>query len=310
MRRTAALALLAFGLGAGCADPAPPPRAPAAESAPEAPPSAPLSAPVGQGANAPDEATRRATWQGRATVSAPKALSNRWQRALRGLDGRLVSIEHGLRTGQPQPREHLAFTVRLFGLDAEVDARISQTLAQLKLWPADRPLPEDTFEIEEAQARWQIDIGRFKAPEGQPREHRLSVQWRALSPTPDDAPKCRKPSPVELPELTPRWLTRPLHNESTRRRILSEQAQSPEARALRVVMLYHNGYAHDGHVGELAQAAQAAKLKLVEGSGARQRWQGERQTLSWQPTGADPQIGCTPRGPMLQIDWQLDEGTP
>ena len=74
-----------------------------------------------------------------------------------------------------------------------------------------------------------------------------------------------------------------------------------------IKMLYRNGFAHDENVGQLTQAAVRRGLSHVSGTGPRQLWKGPGgEVLELSPVSQELNLGCTVRGPVLEIVWSRE----
>ncbi len=297
------LALLA--LAAACSDP-PPAAPPAAETPPaEAAPAAPTG---------PTVAERRARFEARPTVDLPDDLPPAWRGYAKALDGRLVEARHAVRShpGRAGYRA-VSLTIRVFGLDDAVRARVHGALAGLDL-PELPPLAdagEDFWRgevIVDGPVRWRIDIGRLVAPPGEPREQIVALEWtREPPPAAPDVRDCRKPPAVPAPASAPAWLSRTTSKRTTRRRVTAEIRRTAKAKAIEerieLRMLFRNSYAHDEHLRHLAEAAAKAGFTREGDAGTRQRWahpDGSRFTFAPETAG-DLKLGCTLAGPALRL---------
>jgi hypothetical protein len=250
---------------------------------------------------AADEQRRFALFQQRPAVRLPPELPRRWHEAVEALGARVVSAVHGVRSGEPRAYRELQVELRMFGHDATIDQKINTALAGLGLQSEGAPLPEG--EQRKDGQRWTADVGRFKAGAGQPREHRLSLSWREDTPPVDELRPCKRPPPVDVPTGTPDWLAKSTLNQSTRRRVVARSAQVPDSLGVTLVLLYQNGYAHDGHVGSLAKAAAAAGLTERAGEGPRQVFSGGGRSLMLAPDNSELNLGCILAGPALRLSY-------
>ncbi len=295
MRRAAALGAAALVLAAmGCQEKPTPAKPPAAKPDATAP-----AAPKG-----PTLAERRARFEQRAVVEAPLELPPAWRDLPKALgDARLTGVFHEVRSrvDREPPYRHVHLQVRAFGTDAEVDAALLAALRGLELPGLEKGLPKG--DVKDGALTWSVEVRRLIAPEGEAREHRVEIDWLRVPPTPADAKGCRRPPAVDAPAARPAWLSRPTDTRSTRRRISAAVADTPDGQRVTIRMRYRNGFAHDEAIGHLMDAARAAGLKQVDGSGPRQTWEGEAGRLSWTPDPSAMHLGCEINGPVVEIVW-------
>lgn len=296
MRRWALLLAL-WGCGDKQEAPAGEPKAPAASHA-----AAAAQAPAAAAPGSTLE-ERRARYEARLTVALPEQLPGAWKRMVSATGGRVTAAEHEARVrvdGAPAWR-HVRLELRLFGTDAEVDARLLSALKALNLPGQGDALPEEP--VEAGDVRWSVERQRFVAPPGEARETIATIAWTRSPPQPAELSKCRKPQSLDLPADTPSWLRRLVEDRSTRRRVGIAVAAGPDGAGQRITMLFHNGFAQDESVGQLIAAAKAQGFTLADGSGTRQRWRSGNQTLAWRPINADLALGCNLEGPVVEIAW-------
>lgn len=291
--------VLAGVMTAGCRES--PPAAP--DAAPIAPAAAP---PVAAGAT---RAERQARFEGRAVIALPPELPAAWARMVRSLGARPTALRHEVRTSAGKEGWRLVeLDLRLFGEDAAIEAKLVEALGALGLPGLDKRLPSDA--VEAGPVRWSVQVDRLVAPpdEGREqivREQIVRLRWQRTPAAPAEAVKCRKPLPVEAPAVTPPWLAEVTSRRSTRQRITAAVKLDAARSQVALRMLFHNGFAHDEQVGELAKAAGRAGFARVEGEGPRQRWQhADGSALTFRPDTADDLgLGCTLAGPVIAIDW-------
>lgn len=290
---TALCALLALGCKAPPAEPDAAPRPDAAANNHKSDPG-------------PTPAERRARYDQRPTVELPAELPPAWRKLVARLDARPTRVRHEVRTtsGRADWRA-VELELRMWGLDDAVEATLRQHLAPLDLPgldPDGAALPDAP--VEAGPVRWSIDVGRLVAPAGEPREHLVTLKWRRTPDAPDAPAKCRKPHPVEAPAAAPGWLTQTTSRRSTRQRITAAVELDPKARRVALRMLFRNGFAHDEHVGHLADGAARAGFERQSGEGPRQRWKHpDGATFEFAPDTADDLgLGCTLAGPVIAIE--------
>lgn len=250
---------------------------------------------------AADEARRLKVFETRPAVRLPPEVPRRWHDLVRDMGARVVAVDHAVRSGEPKALRRIQLELRLFGHDATIDQKAGEALATLGLQAADAPLPEG--EQVTAGQRWSVDLGRFKAPDGRAREHRLTLTWGEQTPTPEEMRPCKRPQPVDVPTGTPDWLARATLNQSTRRRVVARAADAPEGLQISLLMLYQNGYAHDGHVDTLTKAAAAAGLTEKSGEGSRQSFSAGNRRLAFAPDNSELSLGCNLAGPVLRLTY-------
>lgn len=294
VKLAAALCVALTALAAGCkAPPAEPDAAPRRDAA------------VAKADPGPTLAERRARYDGRTTVELPAELPPAWRKLVARLDARPTRVRHEVRTtsGRADWRA-VELELRMWGLDAAVEATLRQHLASLELpgFDAAAALPDAPVDV--GPVRWSVDVGRLVAPVGEPREHLVTVKWRRTPDAPDAPVKCRKPYPVEAPAAAPGWLTKTTSRRSTRQRITAAVELDAKARRVALRMLFRNGFAHDEHVGHLAEGAARAGFERQSGEGPRQRWtHPDGATFEFAPDTADDLgLGCTLAGPVIAIE--------
>ncbi len=278
------------------------------EKAPPAPASEPPATPApaekaAEPAPVPD-VDRRARYEGRPTVQPPRDLPKAWRELPDKLDARLSAAAHELRTrwtpGEDGYRR-VELELRLFGTDAEVEARLLSAIGALKLPGASSQLPE--VPVEAPPVTWSLKVRRFVAPEGAAREAIATLRWERVPPDPADLPRCRKPRPVPAPAETPAWLVQRTKRTTSRQRVGATVAARPEGSQIAMHVLYRNGETLTGEIARLVQAAERLKLERAEADGLRQVWKGERGTFSWRPDTSDLALGCKIAGPVLALEW-------
>lgn len=294
------LALAALTMLA-CSDPPPEPPPEPAKPAVEAP----------EAAGGPSIDERRAKYAARPTIALPEGLPPAWGIFVRALDGRLVEARHGVRSHRSRSGwRSVALTVRVFGEDDAIRARVHGALAGLEL-PKLPPLAatDDAFwrgaAIEDGPVRWSVDVGRLVAPPGEPREQIVTLEWQRTPPPPAEARDCRKPPPVEAPAIAPAWLIRTTNKRTTRRRITAETHRTAKADTVELRMYFRNGLAHDEHLRHLAEAAAKAGFERARGEGTRQAWgHPDGARFEFEPdTRGELHLGCDLAGPVLRLRW-------
>jgi len=252
------------------------------------------------------DAQRLTRFNTRRTATTPSDLPAPWRRLLKTLDARALKVGHKMWSYQTDWRggRHISLKLRLFGLDTPVAERAHAALAKLGLPQLSEPLQEQR--IEAGLISWSLSIDRVVAPEGAQRETQLDLSWtRQPKPRKKEPGACRKPHPVPAPDLIPRWLNKTTEKRSTRRRIISELKTTTKRVKARMQMLYHNGFAHDENVGQLTEAAKRAGLVHTRGSGPKQVWtHTDGRRMSLRPVREVHDMGCTIRGPVLEIKWR------
>ncbi|MCA9538563.1 MAG: hypothetical protein KC620_06725 [Myxococcales bacterium] len=278
----------------GCTREAPP--------VPDAAP--PAAAPIAAAAPAePDEAERRAKFEARPAIEAPADLPIGWRRLIASTGARLTEAHHAVRSQHVgPPAREVRLSLRLFGPDDEVEAKLITALKALDLSGLGEALPKGP--VEDGPVRWSIEFAHLVAPRGEPREHRVELRWRRAPTEPSDPPRCRKPLPVDAPADTPAWLVKLTERRSTRQRVTAEVNARSERLEVRLHMYFWNGFAHDEHVGQLAEAASRAGFVAESREGPRQRWRHENgATFTVNPDPSELHLGCELRGPVLELVW-------
>ncbi|MGK0361523.1 MAG: hypothetical protein ACI9U2_003841 [Bradymonadia bacterium] len=270
-----------FGAGAfawallACGDPTPPAPAPAAPT---------TAAPVTEAApSTASPAEAKARFDARVSHPLPAQLPKAWHALVKDAGAKVLAARHAVfsRVDGADSRREVHLTLRVFGDDAALDAKMRALLAR---WP------EVTLEIDRVKG----------AP---PRESQYAIDWVRRPADPADAKKCRAPKAVDLPPEAPRWLDRVTNARSTRRRVGAESSISATARDLVLYMRYRNGYAQDEAIGHFAKAAKRAGYTRTDGEALDQTWthpKGGR--LAWSPFNADLNLGCAIAGPVLRLD--------
>lgn len=279
------------------------------EAPPAAAPDAAVTAPAAAPAAGATLAERQARFEGRAVIALPAELPAAWARMVRSLGARPTGLRHEVRTSAGKEGWRLVeLDLRLFGEDAAVEAKLVEALGALGLPGLDGRLPVDA--VEAGPVRWSVQVDRLVAPPGQAgepvaREQIVRLRWQRTPPAPAEAVKCRKPLPVDAPAVTPAWLAEVTSRRSTRQRITAAVKLDAAKARVEQRMLFHNGFAHDEQVGDLAAAAARAGFARVEGEGPRQRWQhADGSVLAFRPDTADDLgLGCTLAGPVIAIEW-------
>lgn len=297
-------ATLLFGatLLLSCGEPPTPVDAPdpaASASAPPAKPEPTRPASTVEG--------RRARWAARPVVELPPAVPPAWRTVASRLDGRLVEARHAVRSRRSlTPWRTVKLVVRVFGDDAEVVERVRAALGAAKLGGLPTTgLPDEP--VASGDTTWSVDIGRLVAPPGEPREQIVTIEWRRRPADPAEVKGCRKPPEVEPPAAAPSWLAKVTRARSTRRRVTAATVADRKGTAVALRMLFHNGNAHDEHVGHLAEAAARAGFTHVSGEGPRQRWtHADGRRFEFEPDNSDDLgLGCRLAGPVIAIDYRV-----
>ncbi|MBU0551572.1 hypothetical protein KKB55_14285, partial [Myxococcota bacterium] len=258
-------------------------------------------------------AERRARYEARPVAPAPARLPPGFLGVLKAIDGRLSAVvyERQSRVDGAPPTQRLRLSMRAFGPDVDVAARLLAALRALKLPGLDKGIPDSP--VQGNGVRWSFNIRRLVAPNGAAREQRMDLEWFTLPPQPQpQPPDCRKPPSVELPEEAPAWLARVTGARSTRHRISASVSSSPQEEAITLRMLYRNGEAHDEGVGHLIEAARGAGFALRRGEGTRQVWAHpvSGEVLAWRPDAEPLTLGCRLTGPVLHITWTRTRKAP
>ena len=235
-------------------------------------------------------------------VRLPEKLPRAWKKMLASIDARPYEIQFTGRShaGHWRGAAELLIKFRLFGRDAEVDARLLDALRTLKLPGLETGLPQ--AEVEREDVRWSMEIGRLVAPQGSERESRISIRWQRQPPDPKKRVKCRKPAEQKASADVPTWLARVTSKRTTRRRIELSTRFDSAGDEIHMKLLYRNGFAHDENVGQIMKSLAKVGFEHVSGSGPRQLWkQPEGQRLELSPVPEDLNLGCDIKGPVLEI---------
>jgi len=242
-------------------------------------------------------------------VATPQSLPGPWQTLLKTLDHKLVSaaIERSSYQSDWRGGIKVKLNFRLFGLDREVDQALGDALSRLKLPGLKKPLKSQTVDAE--RKGWTLALDRMVAPKGMARQTAVELSWyRRPKPTTKRG-RCHKPHPVDMDGKIPNWVRRTLSKRSTRRCIYSEVELHDSGVTGRMRMLYHNGFAHDENVGQLAAAAAKAGFRKESGEGPNQQFSGPKgQSLTLSTVRAPHDMGCEPKGPILEIEWARSDG--
>jgi hypothetical protein len=248
---------------------------------------------------------RRARFSHRASVLRPDSLPAPWQVLLNSLDHKLLSAQLHRSTYQSDWRGGMGLKLnfRLFGLDKDVDNHLMAGLEKLALQGLKKPLGDQR--VDGDLKGWQIEIDRMVAPAGIARQTDVVLSWyRRPKPT-EKRGRCHKPHPVKVDGRIPAWLRRVLSKRSTRRCIYSQVNSGSLGVTGRMQMLYHNGFAHDENVGQLVTAAKKAGMAKRSGEGPNQRFTDTNgQSLELATVRRPHDMGCEPKGPILEIEWQ------
>ena len=247
---------------------------------------------------------RRQRFEKRRPISID-GLPTPWRTFVESVGGKAIALEqqsfsyHRYWKGG----RHIVLTVRAFGRDPEVDARILKGLRQLKLPNLPQKLAD--YKTKKGLIEWSVRLDRVVAPKGAARQTQIKIDWlRRPKASPDAKSRCAKFNETTGYENAPNWLARALTKRSTRRRIRWEQEISRDTVTDRQFMLYHNGFAHDENVGLLAKTLKTQGFKRQEGSGPKQVWRhADGQSVRWHPAPRNLDVGCTLRGPVLTVTW-------
>ena len=269
-------------------------------------PTEPLSTPdaTAQAESTESDETRRARFIARQTLEVPPDVPKSWRNAIGSMEGRVLSLSHRHWTSQSDWRggRQLTLKVRLFGRDSEADATVLATLKSLKL-PGLKSVIQDQESTKDG-VKWSMEVDRLVAPTNAKRETQLTLKWTRSPKAPAERKSCRKPKGIDAPNNFPTWLNKATAKRSTRRRVWSELRSRKMSWVGETRLLYHNGFAHDENVGQIADAARKAGLKHQKGSGPRQVWSAPGVgKLSIRPGGSDTDLGCKIRGPILEVVW-------
>lgn len=249
------------------------------------------------------EPERRRRFEERPVVPAPRLLPPRIATLGRIAGARLTGATHAV-YGAPDSTpsaEDAKLELRLYGQTPAVEAALRTALVEAQLLAADAPLPTGSVELQ--GARWRLHISLFRAPEGEPREHRVDFSWRRDALDVTLTSDCDRPRAVEPPPELPAWLRPLLEQTSTRRVVGSRAVNEAEGRRADVVLMFHNGELHDNHLGRIVEAAQKAGYRLTAGEGTNvQAWKRGRETLNVQPARrGDVPLGCKALAPLLEL---------
>ncbi|MEE2755118.1 MAG: hypothetical protein VYA30_00600 [Myxococcota bacterium] len=240
----------------------------------------------------------------RIPAPVPKILPKRWTRFLEGLEAKPISIQHAQTTHQTARNgtQDIELHFRLFGLDADVDRALGDALVKVGLKGVKMPARDQ--KNEGPLKGWSLAIDRVVAPPGMVRQTDVKLNWYRRPKPPKTPRKCRKPKPLKLDRVVPKWLRSSTSVRSTRRVIESELMVTADEVTVRLQMLYHNGYAQDENVAQVVKSALAHGYLKRGGEGPNQRLGhpgGARLELRSIRRGAD--MGCVVRGPILEVEW-------
>jgi len=253
-------------------------------------------------------ATRRARFDARAPVSLPEALPTQWRKRLAALDAakvtRLTYERHAAYEKAPA-FESLALDVRLFGLDAENDARMHRFLRAAELpGVPDAGLP--TAEIDAPGVVWRLTRHPLIAPPGEVREIRYTLSVLREPPPVTAGQSCRGLRAVAVPGSTPAWLAPLVRAGSTRKLVGTREHRADQGGedALSLYMLFQLGESADEATGRFARAAADAGYRQESGEQSnRQSWRGQNgERFSLKPTREDLRLGCKLDGPVTLLE--------
>ena len=249
-----------------------------------------------------DERLRR--FNERAPSPVPKTLPKKWTKFLETLGSKPISIQIGRTTHQVSSRGSREFDLhfRLFGLDQKVDQALAEQLVKLGL--KDVKVPAEEQKNEGPLTGWSLALDRVVAPPGMARQTDVKLNWYRRPKAPRTPAKCRKPKPLKLDRVVPKWLRSNTSVRSTRRVIETELMVTADEVVVRLQMLYHNGYAQDENVGVLVKSAMAHGYSKRGGEGPNQRLgHAVGSRLSLRSIRKGPDMGCIPRGPIMEVEW-------
>ena len=261
------------------------------------------SATQSDGSTRMSDQKRRQRFEKRRPISID-GLPTPWRTFVKAVGGKAIALGTIFQLPSILERgRHIVLTVRAFGRDPEVDARILKGLRQLKLPNLPEKLAD--YKTKKGLIEWSVRLDRVVAPKGAARQTQVKIDWlRRPKASPDAKSRCAKFNETTGYENAPNWLARALTKRSTRRRIRWEQEISRDTVTDRQFMLYHNGFAHDENVGLLAKTLKTQGFKRQEGSGPKQVWRhADGQSVRWHPAPRNLDVGCTLRGPVLTVTW-------
>ena len=224
---------------------------------------------------------------------------------LRACRGKLeaVSFRRGSHQTVWRGRTDLSLTFRMFGTDAEVNATLVKALAPLNLYQFNERAEDQTHGS--STCNWSLELNRLVAPKGAARQTQVVLTWSRFPSPVQERGKCRKPKSMEADSTLPKWLRTHSKERSTRRRVVAEISGTLNETSGEVVMLYHNGYAHDEGVGHFSSGLKRAGYVLNEGSGPQQRWSHPNGSqVFFESLSEVHDMGCTLAGPLLSIQWR------
>jgi len=191
----------------------------------------------------------------------------------------------------------------MFGTDAAVNARLLKALQLLKLPGFNGAATQQNYASDTRE--WSLELNRLVAPEGSQRQTQVVIVWSRFPKESAGNGKCRKPKPVEIDIQLPRWMKTHSRARSTRRRVAAEFSRDLEETSGEIVMLYHNGYAHDEGVNHFSGGLEKAGFTHESGSGPQQRWSHpDGGSVIFSSLNSTHDMGCRIAGPVLSIQWR------
>ena len=246
-------------------------------------------------------AARRERFEVREAAHIPPELPPAWRTLISATRARPTDVRVEWRSGPKPSLRRLHLTLNLWGKDAEVDARLLTALTAAGLPSDTLPTAAVTVKNEE----WRVNIDRFMAPEGVPRETQATITWRRTVPLAKGAKKCRNPKPVAAPRGLPSWLVQLTKRRSTRQRIAAGVDSDKKGTWRTQRVLFHNGFVHDEFIGKITKAVKSRGFHLAMGHGTRQTWSlPNGAQVEWLPDPDDLELGCILGGPVLVLRWK------
>lgn len=258
-------------------------------------------------------AARRRRFESRPAIEPVPTLPKVWRSAVATAEARTTRSLHEVftRIDRTAPSERRELQLRLFGPDAAVDDKVRRLLTALRV-PGLPPKVFPTEIVTDGALGWSIDLQRYKAPAGAPRETIATIVWSRTAPDPAPETKpCKKPPAVKPAPGTPAWMKRLTNARSTRRLVSAALEREPGSTRWTSRMLYRNGEARDEAVRHFSKAAKRAGfVREGEAEGLSQIWRRAKDgaQLSWRNDSSTLQLGCPIAGPVLRLRLDIGSG--